>query len=351
MLLTRRQTGSAQSSLDPDDGDGWAASPVALTFQALAVARVLGVAARVGIFGDLSDGPRRANELATRLGLERVPLQLMLDVLVGEGLLDHLYPNYSLTKDGRRWLDPESPSSVTTFLSQSLEYWQLWEGLDRIAVGRPNKPGPVVEDVQAWPRYIRANYEIDRLLADEVAAAIELPPTARSLLDLGGSHGGFAAAMCNRYPHLAATVIDGPGPVMVGRELMWEAEMDGAVCHSVGDIFTSDLGGRYDAALCQPLMTGLSAQKSALLLERLREALRPGAVLAILRLEESAQPPIAARLPSTAALELFLRLQTGQDARPSESIAGLLSAAGFSAAEVFELPSCPDVRLHVCHAL
>jgi len=80
-------------------------------------------------------------ELATRLGFLPEVLRTMLDVLVGQGLLDYDSPNYRLSREGERWLDPESPTSITTVLSQSLEYWNSMTKLEAMVSGRPDPAG------------------------------------------------------------------------------------------------------------------------------------------------------------------------------------------------------------------
>ena len=212
-------------------------NPLSRTNDALALARTIGVAARIGVFGLLADSPAAAPELAHRLGVQSGPLSMMLDLLVDEGLLDVEHSVYELSIAGRHWLDPNSATGVETALSHTLDHWAWWADLDRILIGEaPTAVAPDEDDEGAWLRYTRADYEVARQVADDVVAAIGRPRSSGSVLELGGGHGWFAAALCRRDPFLRATVLDHAGSVAIGREIMWETDMDSVVTHQVADL-------------------------------------------------------------------------------------------------------------------
>jgi 2-polyprenyl-3-methyl-5-hydroxy-6-metoxy-1,4-benzoquinol methylase len=327
-------------------------NPVTRSFQAMAVVRSIGVAARTGVFGALADGPAQVSELAERLGFRCEPLRLMLDVLVGEGLLSYHEPKYELSMHGQRWLDPESPTSVTTYLSHSLDYWDLWSGLEQLVSGHPvPAPLPDADDEAAWLRATRGDYEAARLIAADVAAAIDLPRSADSVLDLGGGHGAFAAALCQQNPRLRATVIDHPAAVSIGREIMWEAEMDSVVEHRSGDLYTADLGGPHDAVLCLPMMLDLASEEATELLHRIRSVLKPDGVLVLLRVMQPTPSATRMQFGASAALELFLRLQLGTADTGGGRLSEQLTATGFGPPRIHRWPSVHDVSLHVARAV
>lgn len=327
------------------------ANPATRTFQALAVAAAVGVAARTGIFGDLADGSAGVAELADRLQLQADPLQMLLDVLVGQGLLEYRHPNYALSARGRRWLHPASPMSVTTFLSQTLDYWNSWADLEQVVTGKSLAIAvPAVGDDAAWSRYIRADYETARLISDDIAIAINLPPSARSLLDLGGGHGWYAASFCKRNPSLQATVIDNAGAVAIGREIMWETEMNRVVTHQVGELDSADLGGPHDGVLCLAMTADLSAPESGPQLRCIRKAMRPGAILAILQVRRPEAPADGPQPSTAAAIDLFRYLHGSGRQHPAEELAIALTEAGFAPPRVHQLPSSRDLTLYAAVA-
>ena len=93
-----------------------------------------------------------------------------------------------------------------------------------------------------WERYIRGQRELARLSAAEVARKLRLPSGARQLLDIGGGHGLYSAALCRRHPGLTATVLDLPGSAAVGREIVAAAGMADRVRFRDGDATAGDLG-------------------------------------------------------------------------------------------------------------
>jgi hypothetical protein len=327
------------------------ADPVTEILHTLALARTIGVAARSGIFGNLAEAPRAVPELAAALAFQPEPLRLMLDVLAGVGLIDYHGATYELSAQGQRWLDPDSPTSITTLLSHTLDHWDWWAGLDDVVAGHGGAcPTPDDDDEAAWLRYTRADYETARLVAADVAAAIDLPESSGSVLDLGAGHGRFAAATCLRNPLLRATVIAAAGPVAIGREIMWETGMDQVVTHQVGDIDTAYLGGPYNAVICSPLALGLDAERWQTLLGRVHEAMRPDGVIAVVGAGPITAPG-ADRPALEAALELFHYVRTGGGAAVSAALPEQLAAAGFREPVAYSLAALPGLSVQVARTI
>src|ERR1700712_4895747 len=106
-----------------------APNPAALSVQALAAVFAAGVAARTGVFGERAHRRADVVELADRLSLVPGPLRVVLDVLVGQGLLDYRAPDYVLAESARPWFDPDSPTAVTTAMARTIDQAALWVDL------------------------------------------------------------------------------------------------------------------------------------------------------------------------------------------------------------------------------
>ena len=120
-----------------------------------------------------------------------------------------------------------------------------------------------------------------------MARKLRLPSGARQLLDIGGGHGLYSAALCRRHPGLTATVLDLPGSAAVGREIVAAAGMADRVRFrdgdaTAGDLGSGDLGSGYDAVLCFNLVHHLSPDQIPALFGKAREALAPGGTLAVM---------------------------------------------------------------------
>jgi protein-L-isoaspartate O-methyltransferase len=326
--------------------------PVASVMRPLTIARALGVAARIGLFHDLADGPVPVDDLADRHGLQTEPLQLMLDVLASERYLDFEDGGYVISASARRWLDPESSTTMIDSLSYSLEYWDWWTELDQIAVGGALPiTKPDADDSVSWRRRVRAQFEWARMIGDSVADAIDLPRYAESILELGNAgaaHGWFSAVLCQRSPKLRATVIDEVPAVEVARELIWKAGLEHVVTHRGGDMMTAPLGGPYDAVFCLPLLTGLADDGAISLLRRIRSALTAGGTLITMR-----QNGDLARSPDPAFAwhELFLRLTSRADLTTPEQFTEQLRQCGFGLPRTHELPAAPELTVYVARAI
>jgi cyclopropane fatty-acyl-phospholipid synthase-like methyltransferase len=139
----------------------------------------------------------------------------------------------------------------------------------------------------------------------------------RSMLDLGGGHGLYAAALCRRHPGLTATVLDLPGSAAVGREIVAGLGLADRVAVVDGDVRDADFGGGYDLICCFNLVHHLIEPEVVQLFRRARAALVPGGVLAVL----DAFPDPAARSTSTDILAMFVYVSSGARLHPPAVVA------------------------------
>ena len=319
--------------------------PLASAVYGMPAARTLAVGHRLGVFAHLArSGPCTAERLASDLCLAPVPTRLLLDALAGaRHLRRDRRGRYALGRRARKWLDPESPASVAGYVDHTSDYWAWWGDLERIVrEGGHFEIHAAPPGDESWRRYITGQHELARLSAREVARAIRLPAGATALLDLAGAHGTFAAALCERHPRLNATVLDLPGSAAVGRAIVEAAGMAGRVRHVDGDMFTAELGGPYDAALCFDIVHHLSPSQVVDLFTRTRGALRPGGTLAVLDLFRADRGRPRA---SAAFLGLFFHLTSGADLHTERDLRSHLREAGFSAPERTRIHRLPDQRL------
>jgi len=325
------------------------ADPLSGTIASIVSARCLGVAARLGLFADLVDAPMHVDELANRFALQAQPLRMLLDVLVAEQYLDCERDEYTITPAGRAWLDPGVPTSVTTTLSSTLDYWDWWTELDQVAAGHAvAATTPASADEIGWARRVHTQFELARSINEEVADAVDLSLQARSILDLGSAHGGYSMALCRRNPMLRATVVDEPAAVVIGRELVWEASMERVISHREGDVFTADLGGTHDAALCLSALNWLDSELTMTLLRRLHAALRPGGLLVTMRPTSDAVDPANSDL---AWYQLFGRLAAPIEPSTAAQFCEQLAGCGFGILRVRELAAAPERSIYVARAL
>jgi 2-polyprenyl-3-methyl-5-hydroxy-6-metoxy-1,4-benzoquinol methylase len=324
--------------------------PAAYAMYGMVVGRVVGVAQRLGVFAQLLKGPATAGRVAEELELQVAGTRLLCENLAGLGILEQDGHTFSLAKGSRKWLDPDSDSYIGTFLEHTTTYWEWYGDLERIVRegGSFEIHREDAEDEEYWRLYITGQYELARLSAAEVAKAIKLADEPTALLDVAGAHGWFSAELCKRHATLHATVVDLPGSAGVGREIIAAAGMSDRVEHRDGDMFESDLGGPYDGALVFDIIHHLSGEQVVTLLRRVREALRPGATVAVLDMFRSDGKREHA---SAAALGLFFHLTSGADLHSPAELADYLSQAGFGAPKRTKIRRIPDQQLFQAQAV
>jgi 2-polyprenyl-3-methyl-5-hydroxy-6-metoxy-1,4-benzoquinol methylase len=319
--------------------------PAGFAMYGMTTGRIVGTAQRLGVFGSLLRAPATAGRLAEELGLALTGTRLLCENLAALGLLEQDGHTFSVPRRSRKWLDPESPTYVGTFIEHTATYWEWYGDLERIVRegGSFEIHREPAEDEEYWRVYITGQYEIARLSAREVAKAIRLGPEPSALLDVAGAHGWFSAELCRRYPTLTATVVDLPGSARVGRELIAHAGMSDRVRHREGDMFVSDLGGPYDGALMFDIIHHLSGEQVVLLLERVREALRPGGKVAILDMFRS---DARRQRASAASLGLLFHLTSAADLHSPAELGDYMREAGFHEPKRTKIRRIPDQDLY-----
>ncbi len=257
------------------------------------------LAVELGLFHALADGPRSVGSLARDLGTDETGTERLLALLDAAGYVTRHDGRYANTAMTTRWLTDRDPAG--TDLGDYLVAWDrvvfpFWTANLGTAVreGRPART--VYEWLDDDPELSRVAQRgflaVGRLVVDDVVGAVDLPDGATRVLDVGGGHGLYSAALCRAHPGLAATVFDRPEVEPVTTEVLAEEGMAHRVSFVGGDYLADDLGENYDAALLFNVVHGHTPEEVRLLLNRVAGALRSGGLVAIVdQFEGSARTP------------------------------------------------------------
>jgi len=287
-------------------------------------ARAVMAATRLGVIAALAEQPSDAGGLARRLGLDEERLEVLLAALTSLGYIRRRRDGrWAPTRMARRWLGPDGVDAMVGHLAY--EAWDRLSALEEVLAGAEptgwHEAGP--ED-RLWVGYQRGMAQLEAMTAKDLAAAIpvELPST---LLDVGGGPGLHAAEMCRRHPGLQATVVDLEGAAR-------HATPREGVRFVAANFFEADLGSDFDVATVHSVLHNFPPDRCRLLLERVREALRPGGLLAVQELERG---PVgrAAPLPSSLGSLLFLTAM-GSRTYTAPELSAMARDAGFVAEHV-----------------
>jgi hypothetical protein len=145
------------------------------------------------------------------------------------------------------------------------------------------------------------------------------------MLDVGGAHGIYSAAICRRHPPLAAEVLELPATLAFAAQVAQEYGCDRHVSHRPGDIRTTPLEGRYAVCFLGNLIHHLTRVQLAEVLTKIKAHIDPGGTIAIwdLAMTESNESPVA------ASFALFFYMTSGAGCHSAADLSTVLTKAGF----------------------
>jgi SAM-dependent methyltransferase len=190
--------------------------------------------------------------------------------------------------------------------------------------------------------YHRGMRALAGLSAAEVARRTPLPAGARRMLDLGGSHGHFAAEICRRHPGLSAEVIDLPDAIEAAAPLLVAEGLGKRLVHRPGNATTVDLGvEQYDLVLMSNLAHHLDAEQNGDLARRVALALRPGGAFVIQEPARAERPGEAGQIPALLGLYFAMQSRPGVRTWTIGEMAGWQRSAGLAVKRARHLRTAP----------
>src|SRR2546422_7850509 len=222
------------------------------------------------VFTVIGSTGRTAGEVARRCKADPEGMFLLLNALVGLGLLTLRKRRYYNTLLARRHLDRRSPEAISNLLWLLRHHWKDWTDIPHAL--RHGRPGwdPITETPEFRRRFSLAMHERSFMLAQPTVATFRLPPKARRFLDLGGGPGSYAIALAKRYHKVKGIVLD--QTVTVARQLIQKHRLQHRLKARQGSLFTADLGSGYDAVLVANVIHGFNEKENRALLRRGRGA-------------------------------------------------------------------------------
>lgn len=277
-------------------GLNWGPKPLADTQLAFLLARIIMAAVRAGLFEALAGGDRTAQEVAQARGTDPRATAKTLDALLAHGYLRFRDGRYGLNALSRKWLLAESPHTVVHKLDFQEIEWRWTEGVDQWLFDGAARHMHRSLSPEEWRRYQWGMRDVATAPAREVARRAPLIRGARTLLDIGGSHGFFSVELCRRHADLRATILELPEAIPTAAEILAREGLGDRVSHRPGSALEDDLGAdAYDAVLVANLIHHFDDVQNSALTAKVARALRPGGVLMILDAIRIASPAEAGR--------------------------------------------------------
>lgn len=255
---------------------GQVPTPFVDTFS-FVMSRTLMAAVKLDVFEALASGPGTAGEVARTCRTHPEATHKLLNTLASLGYLRYKAGRYVLAPVARKWILKDAPQSLRDIILMRYVDWEWLTHLEEFIVsGQPLDIHGSMPDEQ-WALYQRAMRSLANAAVAETVRRTPVPPAARDMLDIGGSHGYYSVAFCRKYPSLNATILDLPEAVAHAAPILAREGMGDRVRHQAGNALTDDLGAdRYDLVFMAQLVHHFDDATNRTLMRKIARALRPG---------------------------------------------------------------------------
>jgi hypothetical protein len=234
--------------------------------------------------------------------------------------------------------------------SHSLRNWILWygrymaplwdnlrysvqsgESVRKLLTGT-NDFGHLDHDAEAASVFNRAMAEFTRLVASEALRSYDFS-RMRRVVDVGGGHGAFIAALLQANPELRGVLFDLPHATPGAKALLADAGVAGRCEVMIGSFFDQVPAGA-DGYLLKAIIHDWDDAKGTVILRNCRHAMPPHAKLVVVErvLPERFQP--TARHHAIARADLTMLIALGGRERTAAEFARLFHLSGFRLASV-----------------
>ncbi|HEX5041676.1 MAG TPA: class I SAM-dependent methyltransferase [Candidatus Polarisedimenticolaceae bacterium] len=314
--------------------------PLADTIVAMLLSRTVLTGARLGVFAALADGPRTAQEVAARCGTDPRATGKLLFALAGARYLRQEDGRYALTPMARRWMLPTARHSVhDAILHRQLDTALMEHAESFLRTGIPTDFHTKLTP-EEWTVYQRGQRAHALWSAPEVARRTPVPRGAGTLLDIGGSHGHYAAALLRRHAALTATVLDLPEAVAEAQAIAAQEHLGDRLRYRAGDALTSELGeAAWDVVFLGNLVHHFDDATNRALFARIARALKPGGTVTVLEVMRSATAEKAGQIGALS--DFFFAVTSAGGTYAYDEIASWQQAAGLTPLRPIRLRFAP----------
>ncbi len=243
-------------------------------------AQILFTAARLDLFSTMGTEALDSQTVAERLALDHRGTRILLDALVGLGILERNGICYRNTQVALDCLRPNGTRSKFAQMHHGARLYERWSGLiDSVRTGKPVPDERIDQRITAGKEaFARAMADSARQSSNLVAEKLDLSAGNR-LLDIGGGPGAFAIEFARRNPALSVTILDDAETLEVAKANIREAGLEDRISTVPGDAFESEFGGPYDFAFISNVLHIYSPERNRALVAKSARALRPGGML------------------------------------------------------------------------
>lgn len=252
--------------------------PLAYSHFGFMMSKFLLEATDKGIFEAIGRKKVLLKEIAETCKLNERALQSLLGVLASMKLVKQKNEIFYLTAQSKKWLLKDSPDSL---------YWLLMFD-NRVCIKWMDYVGPFLQtgkglqyhetlNEEEWFYYQKAMEAAASATSKEAVRKIPVPPGAKRMLDIGGSHGLYSVALCKKYKGMTSVILDLPAAVEKAKPILEKLNMGDTVVHKAGNVLLEDLGNeQYDCILMASVAHHFTKEENLLVAQKAYKALKPG---------------------------------------------------------------------------
>jgi ubiquinone/menaquinone biosynthesis C-methylase UbiE len=302
-----------------------------------------------GIFEAIGTTKKTVQQVAEICGVNPKALNGLINVLASMNLVVVKRNEVCLTRLSKKWILKDSPHSL---------YW-LFLFDKHVCMNWLNSFGKFLETGEGlqyhqhmsqsdWMYYQKAMEATGKLTAGEAARKIPIPALATEILDIGGSHGLYSVAFCNRHPALNATILDLPEAVLQAKKILPQYYQKQNIQYLPGDILTMELEkNKYDMVIMASLSHHFTFQQNQFITNKVFKALKPGGYFAIVDLVKQVNKNGNNNMMSAMG-DLYFSFSSTSGAWFEEDVKTWQNEAGLMPVKIFSFFSLPGYKAIIC---
>ncbi len=318
--------------------------PLGDTQIAFNTARAIMAGSVLGVFEAIGKEPLSSDEVAARCKLHPGATKQLLHCLTAVHYARYANGKFSLPKRLAKWLLRDSPTSVADKLEFQLIEWNWMTRLEEFV--RTGKPMDFHANMSAheWSMYQKGMRDMSATIAEQVGKKLKLPAGAKRMLDVGGAHGLYSAALVRKHPALESTILELPGAIDEAARIVAKQGLGDRVKHRPGNVLTDDIGtAEWDVVFISNVVHHFNVEQNQMLAKKVWNALKPGGLYVIGEFIRADEPGGGGAIGATSDLYFALTSASGTWSRPE--IISWMVGAGFEVRRTIRYVGMPYVSV------
>jgi 2-polyprenyl-3-methyl-5-hydroxy-6-metoxy-1,4-benzoquinol methylase len=307
--------------------------------------RLVMAAEKLKIFETLLECPQSAQQLAQKLSCSEFYIDILLKTLLSLGYLEFHNDCFVLSLKARTWLNPQNTHYIGHYLNFNYLRWRVLEHMEEVIKSdQAINLHQTLKDPLEWQAYLNGLGDLARITSEEIVKLCPVPEKGSpQLLDIGAGHGLYSLKMCERHPHLAATLLDLPGALQVAKDHAIKQGVTSRFSFIEANILEHDLpNDHYDYVFLFNLLHHFSKNQIQSVFTKISATLRHNGKLVIWDVFENLAAPSASL---TQMASLMFALMSHAQAYPIIEVQNILNFCGFNTIETKSLLKIPGVEI------